>query len=150
MSTNKPSAEEAVLGALGLHPEASVSELAVATDLGRSTVGKTLVALERAGRVQRKSGAREGGRRTPDRWSSATEGEHEAAHPQGERLRPGQLDGLVLGYLRQHAGDGPLAPTTVAKALERSSGAVGNCLARLAARGQVARVSERPRRYELA
>jgi hypothetical protein len=37
--------------------------------------------------------------------------------------------------------------TAVAKALSRSAGAVGNCLTRLAAAGQVRQVSEKPRRY---
>jgi DNA-binding IclR family transcriptional regulator len=150
MSTDKPSAQEAVLSALGSQPNAAVSEIAAATGLGRSTVGKTFVVLEQAGRVQRMAGGREGARRIPDRWSLAPEGENEAAPPRSERLRPGQLDGLVLDYLRDHAEDVPLAPTAVAKGLERSSGAVGNCLVRLAEAGQVRQVSERPRRYQLA
>jgi len=40
--------------------------------------------------------------------------------------------------------------TAVAKALGRSAGAVGNCLTRLAAAGQVRQVSEKPRRYSSA
>jgi hypothetical protein len=48
------------------------------------------------------------------------------------RLRPGELDGLVLAYLRKHK-DGPLTSTAIAKGLGgRSAGAVANCLARLA------------------
>jgi hypothetical protein len=54
-----------------------------------------------------------------------------AAHR--KRLRPGELDGLVLSYLCQHKQDGPLTATAVAKGLGgRSAGAVSNCLARLA------------------
>lgn len=60
-----------------------------------------------------------------------------------------RLDGLVLAYLHEHAAEGPLSPTAVGKALERSSGAVGNCLARLAEAGRVREVSERPRRYAI-
>jgi hypothetical protein len=52
-----------------------------------------------------------------------------AKAPEG-RLRPGELDGLVLGYLSEHKEGGPLTPSAIAKGLERSSGAVANCLAR--------------------
>jgi hypothetical protein len=48
----------------------------------------------------------------------------------GDRLGPGQLDGLVLDYMHKHATDEPLGSTTVAKGLGRSSSAVGNCLKR--------------------
>jgi hypothetical protein len=51
-----------------------------------------------------------------------------AAH---KRLRPGELEGLVLSYLCKHDEDGPLTPTAVAKGIGRSAGAVSNCLARL-------------------
>lgn len=61
---------------------------------------------------------------------------------------PWQLDGLVLDYMRKHATDEPLGPTAIAKGLGRSSGAVANCLARLASTKHVRKVSERPRRYE--
>jgi hypothetical protein len=44
------------------------------------------------------------------------------------RLRPGQLDGLVLGYMKKHKGELPLTPTKVPRGIKRSSGAVGNCL----------------------
>ncbi len=50
-----------------------------------------------------------------------------------KRLRPGELDGLVLSYLCEHRKDGPLTATAIAKGLDgRSAGAVANCLARLA------------------
>jgi hypothetical protein len=44
----------------------------------------------------------------------------------------GELDKLVLGYLRKHKEGGPLTASAVAKGLERSSGAVANCLERMA------------------
>jgi hypothetical protein len=47
------------------------------------------------------------------------------------RLRPGQLDGLVLGYMKKHKGELPITATKVAQGIKRSSGAVGNCLGRL-------------------
>ena len=68
----------------------------------------------------------------------------------GERLRPGQLEPLVLAYLNENAESGPHGPTTVAKALERSNGAVGNCLVRLAQAKKVRKVNDRPLRYQIA
>jgi hypothetical protein len=43
--------------------------------------------------------------------------------------------------------DEPLGPTAVVKGLGRSSGAVGNCLKRLAAEGQVNQIGKQPLRY---
>lgn len=63
------------------------------------------------------------------------------------RLRPGELDGLVLAYLREQREEGPLGARAVAKGLGRSPGAVANCLARLAKRRAVRQVKRRPRRY---
>jgi hypothetical protein len=39
-----------------------------------------------------------------------------------KRLRPGELDGLVLVYLAEHKGDGPLSATAIGKSIERSAG----------------------------
>ncbi|HEX8751961.1 MAG TPA: hypothetical protein VF731_00970 [Solirubrobacterales bacterium] len=65
-----------------------------------------------------------------------------------KRLRPGELDGLVLAYLRKHEKDGPLTATAIAKGLGgRSAGAVANCLARLAKKRQVRNVTRKPRAY---
>jgi hypothetical protein len=66
-----------------------------------------------------------------------------------ERLRPGQLDGLVLGYMKKHKGELPLSPTAVAHGIKRSSGAVGNSLGRLEKEKKVRLVEEKPRRYDL-
>ncbi len=73
-----------------------------------------------------------------------------AAKRAAEPLKPGQLDGLVLGYLKKNARSAPLGPSGIAKGLERSSGAVANCLVRLARDERVVEVNERPRRYRLA
>jgi hypothetical protein len=73
-----------------------------------------------------------------------------AGKPESGKLKPGGLDPLVLGYLEDNAGSGPHGPTQVAKALERSSGAVGNCLARLTNEKEVKLVTEKPRRYSIA
>jgi hypothetical protein len=65
------------------------------------------------------------------------------------RLRPGQLDGLVVGFLAENVDSGPHGATGVARALKRSSGAVSNCLTRLSSTEQVRQVSEKPRLYSL-
>jgi hypothetical protein len=66
-----------------------------------------------------------------------------------DRLRPGHLDGLVLGYMKKHKGELPLTPTKVARGIKRSSGAVGNCLGRLEKEEKVRLADKKPRRYDL-
>jgi hypothetical protein len=68
-----------------------------------------------------------------------------------KRLRPGELDGLVIAHMRKRADALPLGPSAVAKGIGRSAGAVGNCLERLAKvdAGPVRRVTEKPRAYDL-
>ena len=63
-----------------------------------------------------------------------------------KRLRPGELDGLVLSYLCKHRKEGPLTATAVGKGIGRSPGAVANHLKRLtkAISGWVARPSPKP------
>lgn len=53
----------------------------------------------------------------------------------------------MLDHLQQNTGS-VLSPTSIAKALGRSSGAVANCLTRLASTKRVQKVGERPRRYK--
>ncbi|HEY7961578.1 MAG TPA: helix-turn-helix domain-containing protein [Solirubrobacteraceae bacterium] len=146
-ATAKPSAEHAVMSVLSDLVDGTVAEIATAGKLGRSTVSKALAKLESAGEVKRREGGRDGARRLPDRWRLARRRARKTRSPAGGRLRPGQLDGLVLGYMREHATGGPLGPTAVAKGLGRSAGAVGNCLARLAADRHVRQTSKHPRRY---
>jgi predicted transcriptional regulator len=166
------SAGERVREALRAHAGSTATELAEATGLGKSTVGKALAALEAAGEARRDTPAVEaGGRRPAARWSppapsrpgtddSGPRGDRRDARrtsgdqspvdsSSGERLRPGQLGTLVLEYLLAHAEE-PVSPTALGKALNRSSGAVANALARLAAGGDAVLVSETPRRYRLA
>jgi predicted ArsR family transcriptional regulator len=142
MTSTKPTSEEMVVKTLASRGELTITEIAAAIGLGRSTVGKTLTALERTGMARRSAGGREGGRRLPDRWSLATPGEQPA-----RRLRPGELDGLVLELVNSHENDTAVGVAAVARALGRSAGAVGNCLARLAAAGQLELLGEHPRRY---
>lgn len=66
-----------------------------------------------------------------------------------ERLAPGALDKLVLGYMRRHKNDAPHTPSAIAKGIKRSSGAVANCLNRLAAAKKVRQATGKPRRFEL-
>jgi hypothetical protein len=68
-----------------------------------------------------------------------------------KRLRPGELDGLVLAHMGEHGDALPLGPGAIAKGIGRSSGAVGNCLERLAKSdgSPVRRVTDKPRAYDL-
>jgi MarR family len=159
--TKTPPAEQAILKALAADPEATAAEVAVAAGVGRSTASKVLARLASAGEARRAEGGRDGARRLPDRFSlAAAEPAGKTAKPKaaagakpkatGEHLKPGQLDGLVLAYLKRNADSGPHGPTAVARALDRSSGAVGNCLVRLTKAKQVRQDNEKPRRYSLA
>jgi DNA-binding Lrp family transcriptional regulator len=128
MSATKRSSEETIVAVLESKGEATVSDIATAAGLGRSTVGKLLARLERAGRASRRAGGREGGRGLPDRWAPVATKKPARRRSSGKRLRPGELDRLVLDYLAKHALSGPLSPTAIANGLGRSAGAVGNCL----------------------
>ena len=65
------------------------------------------------------------------------------------RLRAGELDGLVTAYMRKHQGDLPLTASAIAKGIGRSSGAVANCLARMAKQKKVRQAKRKPRAYAL-
>ncbi len=159
-TTEKPAPEQAVLTALAANPEATAAEVAAAAAVGRSTASKVLARLANSGEVRRAEGGRDGARRLPDRFALAsaepatTTAKAKAAadaKPQGaeDRLKRGQLDGLDLDFLRENEASGPHGPTTVARALARSSGAVQNSLTRLTKAEQVRQDSEKPRRYSL-
>lgn len=66
-----------------------------------------------------------------------------------ERLAPGELDKLVLGYMRRHKKDAPHTASAIGKAIKRSSGAVANCLGRLEKQKKVRLAKPKPREYEL-
>jgi len=152
--------EQQVIDALGAaEGEVTVDEVAAAAGIGRTSARKYLAALEDTGRARRTAGGREGRRRLPDRFSPIP-GEKRPAggtlvgkrsgDRSGGRLRPGGLDRLVIAYMREHGADGPFGPAAVAKGLGRSSGAVANCMERLASRGkEVERIAGRPRRFAL-
>src|SRR2546428_764544 len=109
--THKRPTEETVLDVLSTQSDVTAAEIATAAKLGRSTVGKALVKLERLGKVKRRAGAREGARRLPDRWTLSTGRASLRKRASSGRLRPGELDGLVLGYMQEHAKGLPLGPT---------------------------------------
>ena len=158
--TKTTPAQQAILEVLKVEPQASATQIAVSASVGRSTAGKLLTQLESDGKVRRTEGGRDGKRRLPDLWSLAatrpTANGAKANRAQGGkfsggdgRLKPGELEPLVLDFLRKNA-DGSHSPTAVAKGLERSSGAVGNCLDRLTEAKKVQQVGDKPRRYSLA
>jgi hypothetical protein len=164
MSKPKTSpAKHAIIEVLKVEPQASVAQIAVSAGVGRSTAGKLLAQLESDGEVRRTEGRRDGTRRLPDLWSLASTQPAPDAAPEedaapaasatpvsnGERLKPGELEGLILIYLQENP-DEPLGPGAVAKALQRSSGAVGNGLVRLTRAKKVRQVNDRPRRYQIA
>jgi len=93
-----------------------------------------------------------GGKAGSKRASRGSAGKPAAAASADDdrRLKAGGLEPLVLDYLKKNADSGPHGPSAVAKALDRSSGAVGNCLVRLTDTKKVKQVSEKPRRYSLA
>lgn len=64
-----------------------------------------------------------------------------------KRLRPGELDDLVLAYMDKHEANGPLTASTIAKGIGRSSGAVANCLRRLTKAKKVRQAKKVPRAY---
>jgi hypothetical protein len=97
----------------------TAAEVAGAAKLGRSTASKVLARLADSGKVARVRGGRDGARRLPDRFSlsgkptraikrqaagAATNGSG------GERLKPGQLDGLVIAFLKKNDDSAPHSP----------------------------------------
>jgi predicted ArsR family transcriptional regulator len=142
ITTNKPTAADKLREALALHPASTAAELAEISGLSRATITKQLTALQKAGDAIATEGARDGSRgRAPRRWSITGQTER-------PRLRPGELDGLVLEHVRSL--DAPVGPAAVGKALDRSAGAVANCMTRLAEVGQLQKTNTKPRRYRAA
>lgn len=64
-----------------------------------------------------------------------------------KRLRPGELDGQVLAYMRKHRDDDPLTASAIGKGIGRSSGAIANCLARMAKEKEVRQAKRKPRAF---
>ena len=159
MARPEQTSTETILAAVAAHPEAAAVELAGLLGIGRSTAAKRLAAMEGSGAVRRIPGGREAGVRVPDRWAvssfagveggSGAKASAASAVPaggrEGGRLGRGALRALVLDYVRSQSGE--VGPSAIASALQRSAGAVGNSLAKLAAGGEIRLTSESPRRY---
>jgi MarR family len=162
-STPATPAAEALLAALADRPGATATELAQAAGIGRSTAAKLLASLAGQGRVLRQPGGLKDGRRAADRWTlppppptqDAGAAATAAPTPPAERpstnsgrLGAGQLRQLVLGCLAERPGQA-LSPSTIAKILDRSAGAVANALRVLAGQGAVTQTQPKPRRYTI-
>ncbi|MCQ4081836.1 hypothetical protein NGB36_14770 [Streptomyces sp. RB6PN25] len=65
-------AQARLWAALTRMPGATAAELATTAQIGRSTAGKTLTALETSGMTHRHPGGFDGKRRLPDRWYATT------------------------------------------------------------------------------
>jgi predicted ArsR family transcriptional regulator len=140
ITTNKSTAADKLREALALHPASAVAELAEISGLSRATITKQLAALQKTGDATATEGTRNGRRGRPaSRWSLTGQTER-------PRLRPGELDSLVLEHVR--GLDAPVGPTAVGKALDRSAGAVANCMDRLTRAGRLRQTSKKPRRYK--
>ncbi len=138
-----------VRNALADHPDTIANELAEVTGLGRSTVSRALAGLEEKQKATRTAGGRDGGRKQPDAWAliaASAAVARNGANVDGSRLGKGELRTLVLEHLQKAPGQDH-GPTQVVKALGRSSGAVGNALARLTEDGTVTQTSDKPRRF---
>lgn len=81
--------------------------------------------------------------------STAKKNRKAASKTSKPRLRPGELDGLVLAHMRKYEEDLPLTASAIGKGIVRSSGAVANCLDRLAKAKQVRRAKGKPVAYDL-
>jgi DNA-binding transcriptional MocR family regulator len=75
----KTPALEAILHALGQHPNTTAAELADHAKIGRSTANKVLASLATDGRVTRQPGGRVAGRIIPDRWTLVADAPAKAA-----------------------------------------------------------------------
>jgi DNA-binding Lrp family transcriptional regulator len=155
MSEKKP-VDQQIIDFLKEKGTATVDEIAAAVKVGRTSVRKYLAGLKVDKKIVRESGGRDGRRRLPDVFSlpgNAQVGKPKkagSAGPKNGRLGPGELDKLVLAHLRRHKGEAPHTASAIGKAIERSSGAVANCLVRLEKQEKVRLAKPKPRSYALA
>ncbi|GHE86946.1 MULTISPECIES: MarR family transcriptional regulator, partial [Actinomycetes] len=119
-----PTPEDKLWAALYAHPNSTATDLATQAGLGKSTAAKILA-----------------------RWATDATSTHDAppteqlATEPPQWLAPGALRGLVEGFLRDHPGE-EFTPNTIAKALNRSSGAVHNALEKLVAAGYAVKTQD--------
>lgn len=151
--TEKKSTDEQIIEFLGKKGTGTVDEICAALGIGRTNARKYLAGLTVDKKVKRETGGREGRRKLPDVFSLA--GKKKPAEKRGKstskdgRLGPGQLDKLVLGYMRSHKDDAPHTASAIGKGISRSSGAVANCLGRQVKANTVRMVKPKPREYAL-
>ena len=131
---------------------ATVNDICAALKISSTSARKYLAGLAADEKIHREDGRREGRRELPDVFSLPSRkrvgkrAKRASGGSASGRLRPGELDKFVLAYLRRHRQDAPHSPSAIAKGIERSAGAVANCLARLEGK-QVRLVEAKPRRY---
>lgn len=145
MTAKKP-VDDQIVDFLKEKDTGSVDDIAAAVKIGRTSARKYLAGLKADGKVNRKAGGRDGRRKLPDVYSLP----EKPAKPKTGRLGPGELDKHVLAYMRKHRDGAPYTASAIGKAIERSSGAVANCLGRLERQEQVRLATPKPRAYELA
>jgi hypothetical protein len=121
---------------------------AYAKHVGDGESGKPAATLASGKPSKAKPAGKGSGKQSTSRKASGSG--KPSASDKPERLNAGGLEPLVLAYMEEHKGDAPHGPSQVAKALGRSSGAVGNCLARLTKEKKAKQVSDKPLRYDLA
>ena len=149
--TEKKPTDQRIIEFLAEKGTGTVDEICAAVGIGRTSARKYLAGLTVDKKVDRKPGDRDGRRKLPDVFSLPGKKRTKAAASGAKkaRLGPGELDGLVLGYMREHEDELPSSPSAIAKAIERSAGAVANCLERLAKAKQVRLAKKTPRKYDL-
>jgi hypothetical protein len=152
MTTSKP-IEEQIADYLKDKGSGTVDEIAAAVKISRTSSRKYLAGLNADGTLDREPGGRAGRRKLPDIYSLSQKepGSKKAASAGSKsgRLSPGELDKHVLAYMRKHEDELPQTASAIGKAIERSSGAVANCLVRLEKQEKVRLATPKPRAYEL-
>lgn len=86
---------DAILHALGQHPETTAAELADHAKIGRSAANKALARLATDGRVTRQPGGRVNGRIIPDRWTLVTDAPAKAAKSPANQTTTELLAGVA-------------------------------------------------------
>jgi hypothetical protein len=156
MSEKRKEVEQRIVAFVKEKRGTIVDEVATAVGVTRSTARKYLAGLVDAGELKRTEGGRDRGRKRPDRFS-VVDGKGGEKEPKGTpstsapkaRLGPGELDGLVLADMREHRDEAPHTPSRIGKRIGRSSGAIANCLRRLADSDRAVLKSKKPHAYDL-
>ncbi len=152
--SEKKQVDQEIIDFLKEKETATVDDICAALKISPTSARKYLAGLTVDKKVHREEGGREGRRKLPDVFSlpgrkqAGKQAKRASGGSASDRLRPGELDKHLLDYMRRHKQDAPHSPSAIAKGIERSSGAVANCLARMDGK-QVRLVQAKPRRYGL-